>query len=473
MIMQKFDMLVIGSGPGGQRAAVQAAKIGKSVALIEKAKDLGGVSINTGTLPSKTLREAVVDLSGSRERQLYGMVYRENTVTPDSLLSRARRVMAAEREVIRRQLHRNHVKLIPGAASFVSPHQVQVEGETYEASYIVIAVGTYPAVPAGITIDHETVLTSDDILQLQRLPRTLIVAGAGVIGTEYATMFSELGVDVTLVDKRSTYLEMVDDEVRDAFQAHLRERNVTFRMNEEVTRVEKLGRDRVVVHVKSGKRIAAEMLLVSSGRQGAVDQLGLEKAGIDADNRGKITVDANYRTAVPHIYAVGDVIGAPQLASTSAEQGRIAACHAFGIPAQSVPELFPYGIYSIPEIAWVGPSEEELTRTGVGYETGRARYREIARGQILGDEDGMLKIVFELTTRKLLAVWAMGEQATEVVHVGQAVMAHGGTLDYFLNNVFNYPTLAECYKVAALNGYNKLRGLIDLAPAPTSTDGAE
>ena len=471
--MQKFDMLVIGSGPGGQRAAVQAAKLGKSVALIEKARDLGGVSINTGTLPSKTLREAVVDLSGSRERQLYGMVYRENTVTPDALLSRARRVMAAEREVIRRQLHRNHVKLIAGAASFVSPHQLQVEGEIYEASFIVIAVGTYPAVPEGITIDHETVLTSDDILQLQRIPRTLIVAGAGVIGTEYATMFSELGVDVTLVDKRSTYLDMVDNEVRDAFQAHLREHNVTFRMNEEVTRVEKLGRDRVVVHVKSGKRIAAEMLLVSSGRQGAVDQLGLDKAGIEADHRGKITVDGTYRTAVPHIYAVGDVVGAPQLASTSAEQGRIAACHAFAIPAQSVSDLFPYGIYSIPEIAWVGPSEEELTRRGVGYETGRARYREIARGQILGDEDGMLKIVFELTTRKLLAVWAMGEQATEVVHVGQAVMAHGGTLDYFLNNVFNYPTLAECYKVAALNGYNKLRGLIDLPAATTSTDGAE
>ncbi len=472
-MVNKVDMVVIGSGPGGQRAAVQAAKIGKSVVLIEKAKDVGGVSINTGTLPSKTLREAVLDLSGARERQLYGMAFRDNTVTPDALLSRARRVMAAERDVIRAQLHRNRVRLVHGMAKFESASLVSVEGEIFEAKNIVIAVGTYPAVAPGITIDHETVLTSDDILQLNRIPKNLIVAGAGVIGTEYATMFMELGSEITLVDKRSIYLDMIDDEIRDAFQAHLRERNVTFRMNEEVTRVEKLGPERVIVHVKSGKRIAGDMLLVSSGRQGAVEGLQLEKAGLSADNRGKITVDGNYRTAVPHIYAVGDVIGAPQLASTSAEQGRIAACHAFGIKAQSVPDLFPYGIYAIPEIAWVGPSEEDLTKRGIGYETGRARYREIARGQILGDDDGMLKIVFELHTRKLLAVWAMGTQATEVVHVGQAVMAHGGTLDYFLQNVFNYPTLAECYKVAALNGYNKLRGLIDLKPAETTAEGAE
>ena len=471
--MSKLDMIVIGSGPGGQRAAVQAAKIGKNVMLVEKAKEVGGVSINTGTLPSKTLREAVVDLSGARERQLYGMMYRDNTVTPDSLLSRTRRVMAAERDVIRAQLHRNRVKLVHGLARFESANRIAVGSDTYEADYIVIAVGTYPAVTPGITIDHETVLTSDDILQLKRIPKNLIVAGAGVIGTEYATMFMELGCEITLVDKRSVYLDMIDDEVRDAFQAHLRERNVTFRMNEEVTRVDKIGPERVIVHVKSGKRIAGDMLLVSSGRQGAVDGLQLEKAGLSADARGKITVDANYRTAVSNIYAVGDVIGAPQLASTSAEQGRIAACHAFGIKAQSVPDLFPYGIYSIPEIAWVGPTEEDLTRRGIGYETGRARYREIARGQILGDDDGMLKIVFELHTRKILAVWAMGTQATEVVHVGQAVMAHGGTLDYFLSNVFNYPTLAECYKVAALNGYNKLRGLVDLGPAQTSTEGAE
>ncbi len=471
--MTKLDMIVIGSGPGGQRAAVQAAKIGKNVMLVEKAKDVGGVSINTGTLPSKTLREAVVDLSGARERQLYGMMYRDNTVTPDSLLSRTRRVMAAERDVIRAQLHRNRVRLVHGMARFESANTVAVGSDVYEADYIVIAVGTFPAVTPGIAIDHETVLTSDDILQLKRIPKNLIVAGAGVIGTEYATMFMELGCEITLVDKRSVYLDMIDDEIRDAFQAHLRERNVTFRMNEEVTRVEKIGPERVIVHVKSGKRIAGDMLLVSSGRQGAVDGLQLEKAGITADPRGKITVDANYRTTVSNIYAVGDVIGAPQLASTSAEQGRIAACHAFGIKAQSVPDLFPYGIYSIPEIAWVGPTEEDLTRRGIGYETGRARYREIARGQILGDDDGMLKIVFELHTRKLLAVWAMGTQATEVVHVGQAVMAHGGTLDYFLSNVFNYPTLAECYKVAALNGYNKLRGLVDLAQGQTSTDGAE
>ena len=471
--MRTYDMIVIGSGPGGQRAAVQAAKLGKSVALIEKGKDVGGVSVNTGTLPSKTLREAILDLSGARERQLYGMVYRENTVTTDGLLSRARRVMMAEREVIRAQLHRNHVHLIHGFAKFVSPTRVDVDGELFEATYIIIAVGTYPAVPPGLDVDHEIVLTSDDILQLSHIPRSLVVAGAGVIGTEYATMFTELGVDVTLVDKRSVYLEMVDDEVRDAFQTQLRERNVTFRMNEEVTRVEKVGKERVIVHVKSGKRIAGDMLLVSSGRQGAVDGLGLDKAGIVADMRGKISVDSNYRTTVPNIYAVGDVVGAPQLASTSAEQGRIAACHAFNIPARSMPELFPYGIYSIPEIAWVGPSEEDLTRNGIGYETGRARYREIARGQILGDEDGMLKIVFELHTRKVLAVWAMGAQATEVVHVGQAVMAHGGTLDYFLHNVFNYPTLAECYKVAALNGYNKLRGLVDLGPSSGTGEGVE
>jgi len=463
--MQSFDLIVLGSGPAGQRAAVQAAKLGRRVAIVEQGRDVGGVCINTGTVPSKTLREAVLDLSGLRQRILYGGSYRaKQDVTVQDLLYRCEHVIRRERDVIKAQLQRNGVRLLEGVASFASPHVVNVDDgvstSALEAPNIVVAVGTTPGMPPGMSVDHETVLTSDDILSLRQLPRTMTVVGAGIIGFEYASMFATLGVAVTLVDKRTEILDMVDRELVDSLTYLARERGMTLRLGEEVVRVERSSANgHGVVVMKSGKRFVTEMILVSAGRQGATAALGLEKAGLKADERGRIAVNGVYQTSVPHIYAVGDVIGFPSLASTSAEQGRLAACHMFNEPAANLPGQFPYGIYSIPEVAWVGAHEIELTAQAVPFETGVARYREIARGQILGDAEGMLKLIFELDSRRILGVWVLGSQATELVHIGQAVMAFGGSIDYFVENVFNYPTLAECYKVAALDGMNKVRGL--------------
>lgn len=463
--MHAFDLVVIGSGPAGQRAAIQAAKVGKKVAVVERQAVVGGVCINTGTVPSKTLREAVLDLSGIRQRAYYGDAYRtKSDIGMQDLLVRAESVIKKERDVIRAQLLRNNVAIFQGCGSFDGPNTIVVENEVDRhqlgAPFIVIAVGTRPGMPDGLAVDHKTVLASDDLLNMPRLPRNMVVVGAGIIGLEYATIFGAIGVNVTLVDKRTELLDMVDREIVDALIFHARNRGVILRLGEEVDHLEQSGdgRDRAVV-MKSGKRIAAEMVLISAGRVGATKDLALEKAGLSADARGRIEVNGHYQTRVPNIYAVGDVVGFPALASTSMEQGRLAACHAFGVPATTLPELYPFGIYAIPEIAWVGATEASLTARGVPYETGVARYKEIARGNILGDPDGMLKLIFHLETRRILGVWGLGTQATELVHVGQAVMAHDGTLDYFVRSVFNYPTLAECYKVAALDGMNKLRGV--------------
>jgi len=471
--MESYDLVVIGSGPGGQRCAVQAAKLGKRVAIVDRRREMGGVCINTGTIHSKTLREAVLDLSGVRQRRLYGEEFApRRRPTAADLLARAQQVMVAEREVIHQQLQRNGVRILTGDGRFTAPHTVVVEdgdeAVTMQAGNIAIAVGTVPGLPAGIQVDHHAVLTSDDVLTLSKLPRQMMVVGAGIIGLEYGSMLGALGVEVTLVDMRTQLLEMVDREIVDAFSYHARESGLTFRLGEQVDRIETGGNGQAIVTMKSGKRTVAETVLVSSGRQGATAGLALEKAGLDADERGRIKVNDHYQTAMPHIYAVGDVIGFPALASTSAEQGRHAACHMFGVETRSIPSLFPFGIYGIPEISWVGAAEAELTQKGVPFETGVARYKEIARGQILGDPDGMLKLIFHIDTRKILGVWCMGTQATELVHIGQAVMALDGSLDYFIGNVFNYPTLAECYKVAALDGLNKLRALgAAAAPAPT------
>lgn len=462
--MLSFDLVVIGSGPAGQRAAVQAAKAGQRVALIERHMDLGGVAINTGTIPSKTLREAVIDLSGLRQRALYGEAFRgKSEISVQDLLYRCDAVIKKERDVIRAQMQRNGIKLFAGAGSFEDPtHVVVDDGESHqvlEARYVLIAVGTMPGLPAGITVDHKTVLTSDDILSLPRLPHTMTVVGAGIIGIEYATIFAALGVEVTVIDKRTQLLDMVDRELVDALAYQAREMNVTMRLGEEVAHIDTGANAHAVVVLKSGKRFATELVLVSAGRQGATAGLALERAGLTADDRGRIAVNDHYQTAVANIYAAGDVIGFPALASTSAEQGRLSACHMFGVAADCVPALFPYGIYAIPEISWVGSHEAELTAKGIPFETGVARYREIARGQILGDMDGMLKLIFHIDTRELLGVWVIGTQATELVHIGQTVMALKAPLDYFLGAVFNYPTLAECYKVAAYDGFNKLRDL--------------
>ncbi len=461
-----YDLLVIGSGPAGQRAAIQAAKLEKRVALVEKKTVLGGVSVNTGTIPSKTLREAVLDLSGYREREFYGQSYAvKQRITMQDLLQRADTVIRHEIDVTRSQLLRNRVEVISAFASCVDAHTVRldfVEGagqRLVTSATIIIAVGTEATRDPHIPFDGRRVLTSDDILVLDELPRTLTVVGAGVIGCEYASMFAALGVRVTLIDKRPRLLPFVDAEIIDTLAYHLRENRVTLRLGESVHGIELLedeAGDRVRIVLDSGKQIVTEKALYSIGRTGNTARLAIEAAGLDPDDRGRITVNGNYQTCVPNIYAVGDVIGFPSLASTSMEQGRLAACHAFGVPATSVPELFPYGIYTIPEISMCGRNEEELTTEGIPYEVGKARYREIARGQIVGDTTGLLKLIFHMETRQLLGVHIIGEGASELVHIGQAVLAFAGKVDYFVNTVFNYPTLAECYKTAAFDGVNRL-----------------
>jgi NAD(P) transhydrogenase len=462
-----YDLLVIGSGPAGHRAAIQASKIGKRVAIAERHAALGGVCINTGTIPSKTLREAVMHLSGYRERGLYGASYTvKQNITMADLLFRAEHVMRHELDIARHQLLRNRVEVIGAEASFVDGNTVRLtplQGgygvRNVTAARVAIAVGTTATRDAHIPFDGQRVFISDDILRLDHLPRTLAVVGAGVIGCEYASIFAALGVRVTLIDKRNRLLPFVDGEISDALAYQLRQNRVTLRLGEEVSGIEPTRDERgeaVRILLASGKQITTERALYSIGRSGATGRLNLDSAGLCADSRGRLVVNANYQTDVGHIYAVGDVIGFPSLASVSMEQGRLAACHAFGVEAMSVPELFPLGIYTIPEISTVGANEEQLTERGVPYEVGKAHYREIARGQILGDSSGLLKLVFHHETRRLLGVHIIGEGASELIHIGQAVLAFQGTVDYFVNTVFNYPTLAECYKTAAFDGINRL-----------------
>ena len=461
-----YDMVIIGSGPAGHRAAIQSAKLGKRVAVIEKKTLIGGVSVNTGTIPSKTLREAVLHLSGFRQRSIYGASYTvKQNITMSDLLLRADHVIRHEIEISRHQLQRNGVELFAGIATLVNEHTVHLhfvdkKGEDeITTRHIMIAVGTTVVKPPHIPFDGETIFTSDGLLKLDRLPRTLTVVGGGVIGCEYACMFATLGTRVTLVELNDRLLDFVDHEIVDALVYHMRQQRVTLRLGENVRTIEhcdtRYGHG-VKTCLESGKEIVTDKALYAIGRQGATRSLGLEKIGIVPDKRGRIAVNEHYQTAIPNIYAVGDVVGFPSLASTSMEQGRMAACHAFDIEHQSIPELFPYGIYAIPEISTCGANEEELTRDGIPYEIGKAYYKEIARGQILGDTIGMLKLVFHRENHKLLGVHIIGEGASELIHIGQTVMAFGGTVDYFINTVFNYPTLAECYKTAAFDGINRI-----------------
>ena len=461
-----YDMVVIGSGPAGQRAAIQAAKLDKRVVIAERKTVIGGMCINTGTIPSKTLREAVLYLSGYRERALYGESYAvKQNITMEDLLFRSDHVIRNEIDVTRHQLNRNRVEVITADASFVDPHTVSLNhvgarGQLdVTAANIVIATGTTSTMDPHIPFDGRRVFISDDILTLDRLPRNLAVVGAGVIGLEYASIFAALGVRVTLIDKRPHLLPFIDGEIMDTLAYQLRQSRVTLRLGEEVGGIEPIEDEhgeRVKIHLASGKQIITEKALYSIGRTGATQELNLEAAGLAADDRGRLKVNSSYQTEVPHIYAVGDVIGFPSLAATSMMQGRLAACDAFGVESESLPELFPYGIYAIPEISTVGANEEELTEQGIPYEIGKAQYREIARGQIIGDQTGLLKLIFHLETRKLLGVHIIGESASELIHIGQAVLAFGGTVDYFVDTVFNYPTLAECYKTAAFDGINRL-----------------
>ncbi|CAN5310775.1 Si-specific NAD(P)(+) transhydrogenase [soil metagenome] len=462
-----YDLLVIGSGPSGQKAAIQAAKVERTVALVERRNMVGGVCVNTGTIPSKTLRESIVYLTGMNQRALYGRSYRPtDDLTMDDLLGRANRVVGAEIDVIRDQLRRNRVELLTGTASFADSHNLIVHDERggeqkISGDKIVIAVGTCPARPESVAFDERTILDSDGILVLDQIPGSMVVVGAGVVGIEYASMFAALGTKVTVVERRARLLDFCDIEITEALQYHLRDLGVTFRFNETVTGVD-AHKEGALTFLESGKKIASRAVMYSAGRQGATESLGLEKAGLEADERGRISVESTFQTSVDNIYAVGDVIGFPSLAASSAEQGRLAARHAFGLEVSSIAKLLPVGIYTIPEVSFVGKTEEELTEQAIPYEVGISRYRELARGQIVGDSYGMLKLLVSPDDHKLLGVHVFGTSATEVVHIGQAVMGTGGTIDFLMESVFNYPTLAESYKVAALDAMNKIQAIDQL-----------
>jgi NAD(P) transhydrogenase len=462
-VVERHDLVVIGSGPSGRRAAVQAAKLGKSVLVVENRTRVGGVSVHTGTIPSKTLRETVLNLSGWRERGFYGRSYRvKQHICGDDLGMRLGKTLAHEVDVLEHQFQRNGVNTIAGAARFVSSHRLCItlpNGDEHfvEGRRILIAVGTVPYRPSSIPFDDESVLDSDAVITTPRVPRSLTVIGAGVIGVEYATIFSALDVAVTLIEPRNSFLDFIDREVMDEFIHQLRDRGVRIKLGANVKSVERDAAGGVVTVLDDGRRTRSEMLLYAAGRIGATASLGLEHCGLETDNRGRLTVDpATFQTSVPHIYAAGDVIGFPSLASTSMEQGRIAACHAFGLPMPPAPQYFPYGIYAVPEVSTVGMSEEEVRAQGIPYECGIARMRETSRGHIMGLDTGMMKMIFSLKTRRLLGVHIIGEGATELIHIGQAVLNLKGTIDYFLENAFNYPTLAEAYKIAALDAWNRM-----------------
>ncbi len=456
-----YELVVIGSGPAGQKAALTAAKLNRRVALIDRREVVGGVCLHTGTIPSKTLREAVLYFTGHLLHSVYGQSYRpKDHIGVEDLNFRVQHVIHRELDIIADQMQRNGVDLGFGRGRFLDPHRVEVtsaDGPSHVllGESIIVAPGTTPARPEEVPFAADRVFDSDGILGLTRIPRSMTGVGAGVIGSEYASIYATLGVEVTVIDGRERILEFADSEIIDELVHQLRSENTIFRLGEKVASIQ-LENDRVVTQTESGKRVISETLLYSIGRQGATADLGLDTAGLQADARGRLQVDAQYRTDVAHIYAVGDVIGFPSLASTSMEQGRLAACHALGARAESYSGIQPYGIYTIPEMSMVGRTEQALTAERVPYETGVARYAELAKAQLLGDDKGMLKLLFHRDTRALLGVHIIGDRATELIHVGQAVMAFAGTIDYFVDTVFNYPTLAEAYKVAAYDGLNKL-----------------
>ena len=460
--MPHYDLLVIGTGPAGQKAAVQAAKLGKKVGLIERKEVVGGVSTNTGTIPSKALREAVLFFSGIPQRSIYGNPYRlKQTVTIEELKFHANHVIKNEIQVVHDQMARNRIDMIFGSASFLDAHSLRVQHrsgsiEHHTADFIVIAVGTEPSRPADIPFDDASIIDTDGLLMLKRIPDSIVIVGGGVIGTEYASILAALGVPVTLIDKRPRLMEFADAEIIDMLQQQMKELGVTLYHNEEVLAIKREPDNSIHVCLQYAKPIQASTLMYAIGRVGATKTLNLEAAGLKPDSRGRISVNSHFQTSVPHIYAAGDVIGFPALASTSMQQGRHASCHAFGHPDRTDNSLLPYGIYAIPQISMVGRNEEELTQADIPYAVGIARYKEIARGLLMGDETGMLKLLFHRQTKELLGVHAIGEGATELIHIGQAVMAYRGQIYYFIDTVFNYPTLAECYKVAALDGINRL-----------------
>ncbi|CTQ68810.1 Si-specific NAD(P)(+) transhydrogenase [Roseibium alexandrii] len=461
--MEHFDLIVIGSGPAGRRAAIQAAKFGYEVLVVERGRRVGGVSVHTGTIPSKTLRETVLNLTGWRERGFYGRSYRvKQDISAGDLRARLHMTLDHEVEVLELQFARNKVSTVYGEARFVSPEKIEVKSEEgdvklFSADKFILAVGTKPFRPDYVPFDGEFILDSDEILELNQLPRSIAVIGAGVIGVEYASIFSALDVAVTLVEPRDTMLDFLDHELVSDFTHQLRDRGIAMRFGSKVKSIEKHGPGECEIFLEGGRSVRSNVILFAAGRMGATPSLNLEACGLEVDHRGRLKVDpVTFQTSVPYIYAAGDVIGFPSLASTSMEQGRIAACQALGEKAYDPPEYFPYGIYAVPEISTVGMTEEEIRERGIPYECGIARFRETSRGQIMGLDTGMLKMIFSLKTRRLLGCHIVGEGATELVHIGQAVLNLKGTLEYFVENTFNYPTLAEAYKIAALDAWNRM-----------------
>jgi NAD(P) transhydrogenase len=450
--MTRYDLVVIGSGPGGHHAAIQGAKLGKSVLVVEARARVGGAGLTTGTVPSKALRELALRARG----QPIG----DWAAAAQGVMVKCREIVAREVAVYEAQFARNGVQVQHGRAAFVGPRVIRITGagaaRDVEAGVVVIATGTTPARAAGVPIDGERVVDTDGVLDLPAAPRSLVIVGAGIVGVEYACTFAALGARVTLVDVRERLLPFVDHEIAEALGYQMREAGIALRFGEEVASVHGNDDGTATAVLRSRKELRAQVILYAVGRSGNTASLNLPAAGLETDGRGRIPVSGDGETRVPGIYAVGDVAGFPGLASVAMEQGRRAVCHAFDRATSPTTPALPYGIYTIPEISFVGPTERELTEAGVPYDVGIAYYREIARGQIRGDQSGRLKLLFHREDGRLLGVHIIGEGAADLVHVGQTVMNFGGTIDYFVDNVFNYPTLAECYKVAALCGINRM-----------------
>ncbi len=460
--MKSYDMVVVGSGPAGQKAAVQAAKLSKRVALIEKAPQLGGTSLNTGTLPSKTLKDTIEYIHGLGRRGLrqLGAELTKQLTLPD-LMTRKDQVIETEVAVITNQLERNRIEIIHGTAAFVDPHTLHVMKSNepvdhVSASTIVLATGSRPRRPAEIPFDDLIVCDSDSFLRTAKNPASIIVIGGGVIGTEYASMLAAFGIRVTLIDRRAQMLRFLDQEIAQALDSQMQCNGVAVRLGQEHLNIYLNENGCPAVRLQDGETVTADMVLYTMGRIGNTEALNLSVIGLATDQQGQLAVNDQYQTAIPHIYATGDVIGFPALAATAMEQGRLAACHAFHVSEAHDIKVIPYGIYSIPEVSMVGKSEDELATAGIPYATGRAFFREMARGHISGDLHGLLKVIFHRDTHMLLGVHIIGPGATELIHIGQSVLTYGGTVEYFVHNVFNYPTMAECYRTAALDGLNRL-----------------
>ncbi len=462
MSSKEYDLIVIGSGPAGEKAAIEAARLRKTTAIIERHSVQGGVCIHTGTIPSKTLRETVLYISGLRQRSVYGLVGGvKSDISVKELMYRKDQVIQQEVDVIQQNMARYRIEVIKGIGMISDPNTVVVSDAdnntlVLKGKVILISTGTHPYHPPRLQFDDHYVYDGETILNLDTIPRSMTIVGGGVIGCEYASIFAHIGTKVTIIDSRERLLSFLDNEIADALIYLMRKYRINLILGDG-DKEHQIENEQVVTTTHSGRKIVSDRLLFAAGRSGNTQNLGLENLGIEVDDRGLIKVDEMYRTSVENIYAVGDVIGFPSLASSSMDQGRLAAIHAFKQNDTScINNLLPIGIYTIPEVSMVGETEESLSEQNQEYEIGIARYFELARGQIINDHDGMLKLIFEPKSRRILGVHIVGERATELIHIGQAVMTFGGTLDYFMETVLNYPTLSEAYKVAALDGFARI-----------------